>query len=66
MTELPSQPELGAAEYVNQAAHMIGLPIPPEYYSSVVENFERIQTIAQLVMDVPLPEEIEIAPVFEP
>ncbi len=59
-------PISNAAEYVDQAALAVGLPIPPEYHQGVVENFERIVIVAQLVMDVPLPEEIEIAPVFEP
>lgn len=52
--------------YVDQAAALIGLPIPSEYHQSVVENFERIAAIAQLVLEFPLPEETEIAPVFEP
>lgn len=54
------------AEYVDQAAAMIGLLVPAEYHQSVVENFERIAAIAQLVLEFPLPEEAEIAPVFEP
>ncbi|MEO1378485.1 MAG: DUF4089 domain-containing protein, partial [Cyanobacteria bacterium J06635_10] len=32
----------------------------------VIENFERIQVIAKLVNQFPLPEDIEAAPVFEP
>jgi hypothetical protein len=52
--------------YIDQAATLIGLPIPSEYHQSVVENFERIAAIAQLVLEFPLPEETEIAPVFEP
>jgi hypothetical protein len=52
--------------YVDQAAALIGLPIPPDYHQSVVENFERITQVAQLVLEFPLPEETEIAPVFEP
>ncbi len=55
-----------AANYVEQAALIVGLPIPSEYHQGVVENFERITIVAQLVTDFPLPEEIEIAPVFEP
>ncbi|MBF2027767.1 MAG: DUF4089 domain-containing protein [Oscillatoriales cyanobacterium C42_A2020_001] len=54
------------AEYVDQAAAIVGLPIPAEYHQSVVENFERIAAIAQLVLEFSLPEETEIAPVFEP
>ncbi len=34
--------------------------------ASVVENFERIQAIAQPVLDFPLPDTLEAAPRFEP
>lgn len=53
-------------EFVNVMSEVVALPIPDEYQENVVANFERIQTIAQLVLEFPLPEEIEIAPVFEP
>jgi hypothetical protein len=52
--------------YVDQAARIIGLEIPAEYHAGVVQNFERIAAIAQPVMEFPLPEDIEIAPIFEP
>lgn len=55
-----------AVAYVDQAAALIGLPIPDEYHQSIVENFERIQTVAQLFLEFPLPEDTEVAPVFEP
>ncbi len=61
-----TDPSFTPAAYVEQAAALIGLPIPPEYHQSVVENFERIQTVAQLFLEFPLPEDTEIAPVFEP
>lgn len=61
-----TEPIANTAAYVDQAASIVGLPIPPEYHQGVAENFERIAIVAQLVMDFPLPEEIEIAPVFEP
>lgn len=61
-----TEPISNAAAYVDQAAAVVGLPIPPEYHQSVVENFERITIVAQLVIDFPLPEETEVAPVFEP
>ena len=61
-----TEPISNAAAYVDQAATIVGLPIPPEYHQGVVENFERITIVAQQVMDFPLPEDTEIAPVFEP
>ncbi len=55
-----------AATYVQQSAQLLNLSIPPELISSVVENFERIQSIAQPVLDFPLPDTLEAAPRFEP
>lgn len=52
--------------YIDQTATVVGLPLPVDYHQGVVENFERIAAIAQLVMEFPLDEAIEIAPVFEP
>lgn len=54
------------ALYVEQMALLINLPLDPEHRPGVVENMERIITIAQLVNDFPLPDEIEAAPVFQP
>ncbi|MBL1175386.1 AtzG-like protein [Pantanalinema sp. GBBB05] len=63
---LMPEAQFDSATYVEQAAQMIGLPLPPEHLPSVIANFDRIAAVAQQVMEVPLPEEIEIAPVFEP
>lgn len=52
--------------YIDQAATVVGLPLPADYHQGVVENFERIAAIAQLILEFPLDEAIEIAPVFEP
>lgn len=57
---------LNPAEYVDQMALLLDLQLQPEYRSGVVENFERIMMIAQLVNDFSLPPEIEAAPVFQP
>jgi hypothetical protein len=61
-----SEPENDLSNFVDQAAILIGLPIPAEYRQAVIDNFERIAAVAQLVNEFPLPEDIEIAPVFEP
>ncbi|MEH2090996.1 DUF4089 domain-containing protein [Nostoc sp.] len=45
---------------------LLDLEIRDEYRDGVVANFERISAIANLVNSFPLPEEIEIATVFEP
>jgi Protein of unknown function (DUF4089) len=51
---------------VDIMAPLLGLTIAPEYRSGVIANLERNMTIAQLVMEFPLPDEIEVAPVFQP
>ncbi|MDX2244996.1 MAG: DUF4089 domain-containing protein [Leptolyngbyaceae cyanobacterium bins.302] len=61
-----TNPSFNSATYVDQAATLIALPIPADYHQSVVENFERITQVAQLVLEFPLPEETEIAPEFDP
>ena len=55
-----------AAEYVDTISQLVDLPIAPEHRPGVVQNFERIMTIAKLVTEFPLPEDIEAAPIFEP
>ena len=69
---LPSQPEpsnqtvCDIETYVQQALHLLELSVPPEQLPSIVENFERVRTIAQPVLDFPLPDDLEAAPTFEP
>ncbi len=52
--------------YVDQAAQGIGLPLAPEHCPGVIDNFTRIAAIAQLVMEVSLPPDLEAAPTFQP
>ncbi len=54
------------ATYVEQISELIDLPIDSEYFPGVVENFATISAIASVLMDFPLPETVEPAPVFEP
>lgn len=61
-----SQKSLNPAEYVDQMALLINLPLDPEHRSGVIENMERIIAVAKLVTEFTLPEEIEAAPIFEP
>lgn len=62
---MPDKP-IDPAELVDQLSALVGLPIQPEHHASVVENFSRIMAVAQLVREFPLPEDVEIATVFEP
>jgi hypothetical protein len=57
---------LNTLEYVKQMSLLLGLPINNEYKDGVIANFERIKSIAEVVNNFPLPEEIEIATTFEP
>lgn len=52
--------------YVTEMAKLLGLSIPPDQLSGVVESFEQIHRIAQPVLDFPLPDTLEAAPQFEP
>ena len=55
-----------AEAYVDAAAALIGLTIDPAHRPGVVANLERIAQMAALVMEFPLPDEAEPAPVFRP
>ncbi|MFB2937739.1 DUF4089 domain-containing protein [Aerosakkonemataceae cyanobacterium BLCC-F154] len=55
-----------AAEYVDTISQLVDLPIDPEHRPGVIQNFERIMTIAKLITEFPLPEDLEAAPIFEP
>ena len=58
--------ESNVQEYVNQMSLLLDLPINEEYKDGVIANFEKIKDIAEIVNNFPLPESIEIAPLFEP
>ena len=55
-----------AKAYVEAAAQLVGLSIDPAHLPGVILNLERIAEMASLVMEFPLPEETEPAPVYEP
>lgn len=54
------------SQFVTQMAKLIDLPIEPEHLPGVVANMTRIAQIAQQVNEFPLPEDIEIATIFQP
>lgn len=58
--------EFNSIEYVKQISILLDLAINEKYQDGVIANFERIKSIAELVNNFPLPEEIEIATTFEP
>ncbi|MBI2685049.1 MAG: oxalurate catabolism protein HpxZ [Acidobacteria bacterium] len=52
--------------YMDQAAALIGMPIPPEFREGVRVNLERVGVIARPLLDFPIDDSVESAPVFVP
>ncbi len=61
-----SERPIDAAAFVDAAAAAIGLEIAPEHRPGVIANVERLTAVARLVMEFPLSDEVEAAPVFKP
>lgn len=61
---MDSAPDLTA--YVREMSELLGLAIAPDYVPNVVKNVATLAAAAKLVMEFPLPDEVEAAPVFEP
>jgi len=58
--------DLAAIEaYVDHAASLVGLTLTPEQRDGVVRNLATTFAVAQLVLDFPLPDDVDAAPVFE-
>jgi hypothetical protein len=51
---------------VERLAALVGLPISPTDLPSVAVALGVLLTVAQLVTDFPLPDDVEAAPVFRP
>jgi hypothetical protein len=52
--------------YVGAMSALIALPIDPTFRAGVGEHVARLLTVATLVEAFPLPDDIEVAPVFRP
>jgi ketosteroid isomerase-like protein len=52
--------------YMDSAAALVGMPIPIEYREGVRINLERVGVIARPLLDYPIDDSIESAPVFLP
>jgi hypothetical protein len=61
-----TEQSMDIAIVVEHLAVLVNVPLAPEHRPGVVENFSRIVAIAQLVTEFPLPEDVEVAPVFQP
>lgn len=55
-----------AAALIDALAAVLALPVDAAHREGTVENLVRILTVGGLVTEFPLPEEIEVAPVFRP
>ena len=55
---------LDTKAYVATMAQALGLPLTPEYAPQVEANLALAFRLVQLVLDFPLPDETEPAPVF--
>ena len=67
MTNLPPTPPLDdetAAAVVGAMAPMLGIAIDPAWQGAVVANLKATANAARLVLDFPLDDELEPAPVF--
>jgi len=62
---MPEQ-EFDPETYVDASAALVGLPIDPAHRPGVILNLERLAQLAALVMEFPLTDEAEPAPVFRP
>jgi ketosteroid isomerase-like protein len=51
--------------YIDLAASLAGLSIPVEYRAGVQQNIERAAAIARPLLDYPLEDSVEAAPVFQ-
>lgn len=58
--------QAAAAEYAERAAAAIGLPLAADRVAAVAQHLVGLLAAAALVLDFPLPDEVEPAPVFEP
>lgn len=64
MSDAVTPEDLGV--YVDSASKLIGLRILPEHRPGVIQAMGVITAAATLVMEFPLPDDVEAAPVFEP
>lgn len=55
-----------AAAYVDIVAPLMGLDLDPAHRPGVVENLEIIARLAGAVASFPLPDDVEVGPIFTP
>jgi Protein of unknown function (DUF4089) len=60
------QDKLNTYNYVIQTASLMDLDLKDEYRNGVVTNFQKVEAIAKLVNEFPLPEDVQVVTKFEP
>jgi hypothetical protein len=55
-----------AEKHVDHMAAVLGLAIDPAHRPGVINNMARTEEIARLVTGFPLPDDVELAPMFHP
>lgn len=66
MTDPPFDGQFEPQVYVRQMAQLLGLSLNQETEPGVIANITQLQTVAQKVLDFPLPDNLEAGPTFEP
>jgi ketosteroid isomerase-like protein len=56
---------LALVPYIDLAAPLVGLSVPAEFRAGVQQNIERAAVIARPLLDYPLDDSVEAAPVFQ-
>ncbi len=51
---------------VERLAALLGLPIEPESLAAVAAQLDGLLTVARLLAELPLPDDVEPAPIFRP
>jgi len=51
---------------VERLAALLGLPLEPESRAAVAEHLDGLLTVAHLLAEFPLPDDVEPAPIFRP
>ena len=62
----PALLDAAAARMADALAPVLGIAVEPEWRDAVVANLKATAAAARLVLDFPLPDELEPAPVFRP
>jgi hypothetical protein len=58
--------QMTSEQLVDVLADLMGLTIASEHRPGIIANLERNAELAQLLIEFPIPDEVEIAPVFQP